>query len=375
MAELSRPWSGIVTGDSGPYSDDQWTDVWSHLISPAVATDGVFWDQLAELNLIDLPATPITLESGRALVDGTWYQSTSTISIAIGSPAVNPRIDRLVLRKDWVLQTVRLTVITGAEGASPVPPALVQVDGTTWDLPLWQIRITVGGVITFFADDREFIGQYAPIGVTSTRVYWHDDFYMGGASLANGEKLNHWEAVIATGDNIFPLNLAGFGAGGLAYSHDGAGNNDNATLISRFYKPDVIDARLIVRLKSPNTDANEDLVVGFVSASPGLTPNDGVYFRSNGGANWFAVCRTGAAETAVDTAQAQDDTFREFQIRQTGTDVVQFLIDDVVVATIQATIPNDVALFAVISAFGDGVGAPVAQEYLHVDWARLEGTR
>ncbi len=372
MAETSRPWSGTVTGDAGPYSDDQWTDVWKTLLGPDVATDGVFWDQLNELVLGGLAATPISIGTGRALVDGSWYQTDAALSFAIGSPAVNPRIDRIVLRKDWALQTIRAAVITGAEAAPPVPPAITQIDGTTWDLPLWQIHITTGGVITIYADEREWIGQMEPVGVTLTQVYLDEEFYFG-SDLATGDQLNSFEASILN-TTIGPLTLAGFGSGAVRFAHDGGGVGRTAQLVSRIYKPDLIDARTRMRLKSPNTDANLDVVVGYSVDYADLTPNDGVFFRADSAGNWFAVCRTAAVETAVDTGQAQDDVWREFQIRQTSTDVVEFLIDAVVVATIQANIPSDVALLLGFGIFDDG-GAVAAADYLHVDTTKLTGIR
>ncbi len=100
-----------------------------------------------------------------------------------------------------------------------------------------------------------------------------------------------------------------------------------------------------------------------------------MFFRSNGTGNWFAVCRAGGVETTVDTGQALDNVWREFAMRQHSTDVVTFLIDDVVVATIQTNIPSDVALALDFSIFDDVVGTPAAADYMNVDYHRLTGDR
>ena len=373
MVEISRPWSGIVTGDSGPYSDDQWTEAWLTLVAPTIATEGVFRDQLNDLNLSGLPATPIDIESGRALVDGSWYESSATVSVAIPTPAANPRVDRIVLRKDWVLQTIRITRIAGAEAASPVPPAIVQIDGTTWDLPLWQVNVTVGAVITVWSDDREFIGQYNPVGISTPRVYVESDLFTREV-LVNLDMFDNFVVDIIGASTANQISEAGFGSGGLVFDHDGAGINDKAAISSAYFKPDLINARSLVRNKTPNTDGNLDMVMGFVSQKTSLTPTDGVFFRSDGGANWFAVTRAGGVETPTDTAQAADDTWRLFEIRQTSTDVVQFLIDGVVVATHQTNIPSDVVLILNLAAFDNGV-APAAADYMHLDWAKVTGNR
>ncbi len=373
MAEISRPWDGIVLGDAGPYSDDQWTDVWLTLNSPTIASEGVLRDQLNDLNLSGLPASPVTIETGRAVVDGSWYQSDANVGVTIPTPAANPRVDRIVLRKDWVLQTIRITRIAGAEAASPTPPAIVQVDGTTWDLPLWQVHITVGAVVTVFADEREFIGQYNPVGVSATRVFVESDLFTREV-LANLDMFDNFVVDLIGASTANQIAEAGFGSGGLVFDHDGAGINDKAAISSAYFKPDLIDARLRVRNKTPNTDGNLDMVMGFVSQKTSLTPVDGVFFRSNGGANWFAVTRAGNVETTTDTAQAADDTWRLFEIRQTSTDVVQFLIDGVIVATHQTNIPSDVVLILNLAAFDNGV-APAAADYMHLDWAKVTGDR
>lgn len=377
MAENSRPWDGIVLGDSGPYSDDQWTEAWLTLVAPTIATEGVFLDQLSDLNLSGLPASPVNIESGRAMVDGSWYESTASVAVTIPTPGANPRVDRIVLRKDWALQTIRITRIAGAEAASPTPPAITQVDGTTWDLPLWQVHITVGAVITVFADDREFIGQYHPLGISLTKVYIENDFFTPQLTLPDGSFLKEFRVTASSGNVAVrgESGLAGFGSGALGFVHTGGGaGGDSALIESVQYKPDLINARLVIRAKNPNTDGNLDRVMGFVGTSGTLTPAEGVYFRADGAGNWFGVTRTGGVEEANDTGQALDDTWRRFEIRQTATDVVQFLIDGVVVATNRTNIPSDNDLDLVINIF-DNAAVPANLVYLQADYLTLRGNR
>ena len=377
MAERSRPWDGIVLGDSGPYSDDQWSDAWLTLIAPTIATEGVFLDQLNDLNLIGLPASPVTIEFGRALVDGSWYESSASVSVTIPTPGGNPRVDRIVLRKDWALQTIRITRIAGAEAATPTPPAITQVDGTTWDLPLWQVFITTGSVITVFADDREFVGQYHPVGISLTKVYIENDFFTPQSTLPDGSFLNEFRVTASSGNVAVrgESGLAGFGSGALGFVHTGGGGGGDSALIESVqYKPDLINARLVIRAKNPNTDGNLDRVMGFVATSGSLTPTNGVYFRADGAGNWFAVTRAGGVEEANDTGQALDDTWRLFEIRQTSEDVVQFLIDRVVVATNRTNIPSDVDLDLVINIF-DNSAVPANLVYLQADYLTLRGKR
>ncbi len=373
MAERSRPWSGIVTGDAGPYSDDQWTDSWASLLGPIIASEGVFRRQTNELNVTGA-VSPVSVNTGRALVDGTWYESDVAVAVSVLSPAANPRIDRIVLRKDWALQTVRITRIAGAEGAAPVPPALVQNDGVTWDTPLFQVRIIVAGTITIYADERDFIGQYEPATyVRDDEVYFEDDFFDGVSPWVNNEARRMWQVEDATGGQILSSTPAGFGAGAVTLSYPAATPAAGVALHSLNHMPDVINARTTIRAFEVATDANLDRYLGYVSAVGNIIPNDGVYFRSVGAGNWFAVTRTGAAETVTDTGQAPTAAWKKWEMKQRGSSVVEFWLDDVLVAVHTTNIPVAVALEFALGLIDSG--APAAQVYQRIDYVKGFGDR
>ena len=178
MAELSRPWDGTATGDAteAPYdAASEWARVNGALSGADGVLDsnrggvvtGAVGDLFAgeELRLTTpTTASPLEVVEGVAVVDGTVYINTAAVQIAIPTPAALTRIDRIVLRKDFVLQTVRLTRRAGTEGGGA--PALVQTPGVTWDIPLYQASITTLGVITV-TDQRQFIGVYRAIARAS----------------------------------------------------------------------------------------------------------------------------------------------------------------------------------------------------------------
>ncbi|KKL57940.1 hypothetical protein LCGC14_2230380 [marine sediment metagenome] len=374
MSESSRPWSGIVTGDSGPYSDDQWSDIFATFLAHIVASQGVWEGQLNEL-VASGAVTPVAINTGRALVDGVWYESDASEDVAIPSPAVNPRVDRIVLRKDWALQTVRLTRLAGAESALQVPPApaLVQNDGVTWDLPLWQIHITVGGVITLWHDEREFIGQYVPADfVSETLALIDDDFF--GPNWVDGESRNVWLASIAASGNIDALDEVGFGTGAITLGHDGVNANDGAQLSAGTIRPELINAHQRFSAKEPNSDANLDRLIGYSDQVEDVTPTNGIFFRAVGVGNWFAVTRIAGVETAQDTGQALTNVWKTFEIKQQAASVVTFLIDDVIVAVSTTDIPSAPLTAVVIEIIDSGV-APAANQYQHVDYMRVKGAR
>lgn len=371
MAERSRPWDGTVTGDAGPYSDDQWTDVWKQW-APIIASQGVLRNQLNEFDLSSVAATPVSVASGRALVNGIWYENDAAVSVAIPTPGANPRVDRIVARADWVLQTVRITRVAGAEAASPVPPALVQIDGTTWDLPLWQVHATTGAVLTFFRDERSYIGQYEPSEPTDELVYLEDELFLPNSNITASESLGTWGVEIVGNYSVIPTPA--FGGGAIRLGNTGA-SLGHVSFFSRSHRPDLINARTIMRAKNPNTDANLDRTLGYVSLLADVTPADGVFFRSVGAGNWFAVCRAGGVEagSVTDTTIGLDDVWRKFETVQRGTDVATFLVDDVVRATHRVNIPAvDSALTAQIV---DSGVTPAVAAYMDVDRFRAAGDR
>ncbi len=372
MAERSRPWSGIVTGDAGPYSDDQWTDVWRSLLAPIIARQGVFQEQLNEFDLSSVAADPVSVASGRAMVNGIWYESDAATSVTIPTPAANPRVDRIVARADWVLQTVRITRIAGAEAASPVPPALVQVDGTTWDLPLWQVHATTGGVLTFFADDRIFIGQYEPAASSDDHWFLEDEMFFGQqGAYAASENFKDFRLTIAGSYDATPSTV--FGTGVLNLAANGAGTGF-VSYTTGLMDPEVTNNRSVIMARNPNSDANLDRLIGYASLVGDVTPTDGVMFRAVGAGNWFAVCREGGVEFTVDTTLAPDATNRKFEIRQVIDEAVVFLIDDVVRAQINTNVNSLGAMAFGVQIVDSGVN-PVDQIYMQADRIKATGTR
>lgn len=169
MTERSRVWDGTTIGDATDAPYDAATEFSAILMSVAgaagIATylSGVFRGELNQLAPSG-SATPVSIATGRSLTWGTWYENDAVTQIAIPTPSVATRIDRIVLRKSWASQTVRLTRIAGTEGAGA--PALTNSAGTTWDQPIAQVSITTGGVITI-TDERSFIGSSPLSGISA----------------------------------------------------------------------------------------------------------------------------------------------------------------------------------------------------------------
>ncbi len=156
MTEISRPWGGTATGDKGPYSFDQWADIYAALFGRKGANKGVLYQVDNELAVTGV-ASPVSVDTGGAMVDGSFYDNSVAVTVTIPTPSSSTRIDRIVLRKDWTAQAVRVTRIAGSEGGGA--PAMTQTDGVTWDIPLAQVSINTGGTITV-TDEREYISGF-----------------------------------------------------------------------------------------------------------------------------------------------------------------------------------------------------------------------
>lgn len=153
MTERSYFWDGLVTGDASlaPYSASTWNDI-LEVILQRTNNQGIVDGLLDELVVAGVSGG-VTVASGNAINSGSFYENTASLSVSIPTPVSNPRIDRIVVRKDWGLQTIRITRIAGTENASPTAPALVQNDNSQWDVPLAQVRIETTGVLAV-TDER-----------------------------------------------------------------------------------------------------------------------------------------------------------------------------------------------------------------------------
>ena len=156
------PWTSGV-GDGGPYSQDQMR-IWGKILG--VANEANIGIVPSILNLLAPSSSGdnnLTANTGYAIVDGTLYENDASEALTVTSPSGGTTGVRLSLRKTWADREVRLVAVKNTDGVSAIP-SLVQVDGTTWDIPIATCEITTVGVIQNLTDVREFTRQQV-IGV------------------------------------------------------------------------------------------------------------------------------------------------------------------------------------------------------------------
>lgn len=153
MSQISRPWTGVLTGDAGPYSARNWQDVWRYLLHGYRPNMGPIIDSGSAPNFgLQVQATSpasaaVDVLTGAAMVVGIFYENDATVTLSItANVSGNPRIDTVVLEADYTSQTVRLKVLTGTPAVTPAVPTLTQTIGTLYQIPIADIAVASGFV-------------------------------------------------------------------------------------------------------------------------------------------------------------------------------------------------------------------------------------
>jgi len=148
-------WDGIALGDCGPYSTAHVQDRFFRMLLNGTGNRGVLKDWRNEL-LVSGAASPVTVDTGGAIVYGGFFDSDVAASVNVPTPAAGlSRYDRVVVRRDWATQTTRIARRAGLPAAAPAIPALVQTVNVTYEIPLATLLVNDAGGITL-TDTREF---------------------------------------------------------------------------------------------------------------------------------------------------------------------------------------------------------------------------
>ena len=180
MAQISRFWDGTALGDAvvAPYdAGTEFSEVMTAVAGASRFPDrgGVIETPLGTLDVSSPAAGVVRVSPGEALVYGAWYRNDANVDHSIPAPAAAPRIDRIILRKSWTSQTVRQILLSGTEGGSA--PVLTRTVGATWDVPIAQINVAVGGAVTI-TDQRIKLG-IPDVAVIFTDPVVRDTLFFG----------------------------------------------------------------------------------------------------------------------------------------------------------------------------------------------------
>lgn len=155
-------------GAGANVTEDQWTNMGRRWLMTGVIKGVPNFLQ----GFADSTGMQVKLNTGFAWVDGHLYHNDAieTLAIAANSSG-NPRRDLLVLRRDKAANTIVAAIVQGTPAASPSDPALTQVDGGIWEIPIARVdvangasNIAAGNVV----DYRFYTGN--PVGEISHKV-------------------------------------------------------------------------------------------------------------------------------------------------------------------------------------------------------------
>jgi hypothetical protein len=157
MTEFSGLWTTGGAGDGASTYTRADLSTFFKVLAACMDDEGVAPAYLNALIGSTTGANNARIGTGGALVDGKVYNNSAAVDVTIPSAVGggNTRIDRVVLRADWTLQTVRVTRIAGTDAGSPTAPAITQVSGTTYDILLCQALVNTAGTVTI-TDERTF---------------------------------------------------------------------------------------------------------------------------------------------------------------------------------------------------------------------------
>jgi hypothetical protein len=146
----------------GPFDGATWQQSQWYRDAYARELSGVAGEVFTAPGAGDLALTvsglTVSMGLGRAHVRGAGYERTGTAWTYNTPPntAAQPRVDRLVLRRDLAARTVTPLVLQGTPAASPAAPAVSQVEDGAWDLSLYSYTVPAnsGAPLTNIVDER-----------------------------------------------------------------------------------------------------------------------------------------------------------------------------------------------------------------------------
>lgn len=144
-------------GAGANVAEDGWRTAMRHMLGSA---SGVIRGFLNEFNVFaDSSGMQVKVNTGECWIRGQYGQSTSTKALGITTAhATLARVDRVVLRNDFVANQIVVDVLTGTPGASPSAPSVTQTTAI-WETSLATVSVPA-------TDTNIDSGQ-----VTDNRVY------------------------------------------------------------------------------------------------------------------------------------------------------------------------------------------------------------
>lgn len=150
--------------NSFPFENNDTTETqYSQLFSELQDT-GVAGDTFDNAGIVVSVGTgmELTVSAGFAIVRGFAYENTTSLTLTADAATAQPRIDTVILRLDPGANSIVAAIKKGTAAASPSAPALTQIAGAVWEMPLADILIPASATAldpANLTDRRAFLGS------------------------------------------------------------------------------------------------------------------------------------------------------------------------------------------------------------------------
>ncbi len=133
-------------------------------------SNGIFPNPTDNLRVISNENMTVTLKPGKAWINGYFYVNDNDLILPIDvADGVLDRIDRVVIRLDYVNREIRAVVKKGTFASSPIAPTL-QRDMDIYELAIADIKINKGAVSILQADIIDTRLDLNLCGVTNSLI-------------------------------------------------------------------------------------------------------------------------------------------------------------------------------------------------------------
>jgi hypothetical protein len=137
---MVKTYGPFASGAGANFSEAQWQALFGDLLpNGVVLTNFGGTDMMAVF--ADSTGMQVKVPKGSAILQGFLFTDDVQETLAIATADVtNPRIDRVVIRRDLTAKTIDYAISAGTPAASPAPPA-VRRDATVYELSLAQVLV------------------------------------------------------------------------------------------------------------------------------------------------------------------------------------------------------------------------------------------
>jgi len=195
MAQRSLPQAGSGVGDSGPYSSDEWAELFQIVFTgDQEATQGVLYRYANELEVTHPAALTVRTATGAGFTYGHWLVNDANVDIAVTLCAAGKtRYDRVVMVENNTnaayntnlalpaayaagvpRNSARIAILTGTEGTPGLLPGLLT--GPAYymvELARYQVTDSAVGTITDYRDWCQLSTEVVPAMIENrTRHFW-----------------------------------------------------------------------------------------------------------------------------------------------------------------------------------------------------------